>query len=97
MAEAATSPNREDQTSRRQFPMTGTPQERLAWLESNQPRNLSAINSLRRSLNLQILVAAPKKTRKPLVSMKPAKKASPLYPFSKGYIQRQMRQVTIHY
>lgn len=63
-------------------------QEKLAWLERHQPRNLQAINALRRKMGAPT-VPKPHKPK--------AHQSRPVYPFSKGYIQRQMRDVTIHY
>jgi hypothetical protein len=76
--------------------MTSNPQARLAWLEQNQPRNLSAINSLRSQLGLPAIQAPPPKPKR-VFTAKPKPKQTTLYPFSKGYVQRQMRNVTIHY
>lgn len=38
-----------------------SPEERLKWLEANQPRNLAAINAVRAQLGLELVKAAEKK------------------------------------
>jgi len=40
-----------------------SPQERLKWLEENQPRNVSAINAIRSKLGMELLAAPKKKAR----------------------------------
>lgn len=76
--------------------MTADLQTRLNWVLANQPRNVVAINGLRAQLGLPPAPQAPK-PKKAVPTPKKPSKGQTLYPFSKGYIQRQMRNVTIHY
>lgn len=40
-----------------------TPEERLRWLESNQPRNTAAINAMRSKMGIELVPEAPKKPK----------------------------------
>lgn len=40
-----------------------TPEERLRWLEANQPGNVSAINALRLKMGMELMAVAPKKPK----------------------------------